>query len=1247
MFSHTSICRPNPGRALRVRLPRLVCLLAFALSVLASAQTTIHVPADQLTIQAGINAANNGDTVLVAPGTYYENIDFKGKAITVISSGGAAATILDGSKGNKPAVFFISGEPRQSVLSGFTIQGGGVENGTGAMGGILYQNSAQASLVNDIITHNHCYGVWAESGSPLIQNSDINNTLDANGDCEFFAGGAAIWLDEPALDGSSNIVPAVIIGNTIEDNTQSGQEDAAGNGGAGIAVWGGDPVIENNIIRNNHTYGGNGGAILVQSGIYSPNPALMIVQNLIYGNQAGGGGGALAFDGFLTGVQIYVANNTIVDNTYADEPSMSNDYAVAQIYSGDYGFDGPSIAFVNNIIAGNTTSPAIQCGWEGLQAPDEAAQPIFDHNILLNKGGPVFADLCVDVSAKYGNLSADPMFVNWSDSDYHLQSGSPAIDAGNTSVLQSLTANGLNMATDFDGNPRVADATAKGYPIIDMGAYEYAGVQDSTPTTIVLTPAEYEVAAGTRLMLTAQLVSATGTPDGSVAFLEDGSQIGTAEIGGSGIATLTTAPLVPGTHSFLAKYPAPGDTSSMLPPATSVVVIVKADPYSVTLVLNSAPNPSSVGQNVAFTINSSSPDGTHPGPIVLTDQSTNTTLATLAPDTNGNAGYSTAALAQGVHEIVASYAGDSAHASALADVEQQVLAGYPTSLTLESSLDPSYVGQAVTFTATVSSTYGVPTTGNTLTILDGSTPLVAFTGGIFTGSVTTSTLTVGQHNISATFTNTSGYLPSQVSIIQTVNGTQTTTTLAASPNPAYALAPVVLTAKVASTAGGTPTGRVTFYDGGTSLGAANVSSGGTAVLSAKFSAASATPHQLTAVYSGDATFGASTSAPYPETIQFNPTTTLITTMVPNPVDSFGIATLSATVSSSTSPGNTPTGSITFTAGAQPLGSGTLVKGAVSVPIVAPAPGSYPVIANYSGDTAFFPSASPAQTLNVIPDIVSVTLASSKNPSVYGDSVTFSAGVFMANPAAKAAASGPPLTGSFTFFDGKTQLGQPVQASSAGTATYTISTLAVGTHPITAVYSGNADVTGATSSVLNQVVQAYTGNFTLSASPGSATLYTGEWADFTVTATPQGGSNLPLSLSCTDLPANTKCSFRPGNLTSGAYQSQLVLETTAPSSQAASRSGATHWTGGAAALACLCGLLIVPKRIRRALHVKSILIGAILIGAFAAISGCGGGGTLTGGTPPGTYNIGITAQTTSVAPQLSHSVTMKVVVKSLF
>src|SRR5215469_2994852 len=73
-----------------------ICSLLLLFSVAAAPASIINVPGDQPTIQAGINAARTGDTVLVAPGTYKENINFNGKRITVKSSGGPKVTILDG-----------------------------------------------------------------------------------------------------------------------------------------------------------------------------------------------------------------------------------------------------------------------------------------------------------------------------------------------------------------------------------------------------------------------------------------------------------------------------------------------------------------------------------------------------------------------------------------------------------------------------------------------------------------------------------------------------------------------------------------------------------------------------------------------------------------------------------------------------------------------------------------------------------------------------------------------------------------------------------------------------------------------------------------------------------------------------------------------------------------------------------------------------------------------------------------------
>src|SRR5947209_14018498 len=107
----------------------LTPLVLLGLTPLTARAATINVPAGQPTIQAAINAAVNGDTVQVAPGTYKENINFMGKAITVTSSAGPQTTTIDGGQKGS-VVVFQTNEGLASVLQGFTIT-----NGLGAYDG--------------------------------------------------------------------------------------------------------------------------------------------------------------------------------------------------------------------------------------------------------------------------------------------------------------------------------------------------------------------------------------------------------------------------------------------------------------------------------------------------------------------------------------------------------------------------------------------------------------------------------------------------------------------------------------------------------------------------------------------------------------------------------------------------------------------------------------------------------------------------------------------------------------------------------------------------------------------------------------------------------------------------------------------------------------------------------------------------------------------------------------------------------
>ena len=122
----------------------LVCGLQALFFGPAALGSTLAVPAPYTTIQSAINAAVDGDVIVVASGTYSENIDFLGKAITLRSSDGPAVTTINGS-GTGSVVQCVSGEGPGTVLEGFTITGGNANNG----GGML--NLGTSPTVNNCI----------------------------------------------------------------------------------------------------------------------------------------------------------------------------------------------------------------------------------------------------------------------------------------------------------------------------------------------------------------------------------------------------------------------------------------------------------------------------------------------------------------------------------------------------------------------------------------------------------------------------------------------------------------------------------------------------------------------------------------------------------------------------------------------------------------------------------------------------------------------------------------------------------------------------------------------------------------------------------------------------------------------------------------------------------------------------------------------------------------------------------------
>ena len=344
----------------RSQMTRKSYLLFLLLGVLfgrfAYGAATINVPADKPTIQAAIDAASTGDTVLVSPGTYKENIDFHGKAIALVSKNGPAVTIIDG--GNLTTVVtFDTSESLTSQLRGFTIRNGSTSFGA---------------------------GIFMLGASPtIVGNYFVSNTEGSGGF------GAAIGGNGSSADIERN----VFWNNTCDTQFLSGVVSFVNSS---------SPRIVNNIFHD--------------------NPCRAINMTLPVGNTPN------------------VINNTIVRNSVGIRVDARVPTA-AQVYE-------------NNLLAGNQVGLEV----DFLSSGDE---PTWKNNDVF--GSATSYEGISDLTGTHGNISADPRIL--SANNFHLQSGSPVIDAGDSSAF------GLP-STDFEGFPRIQGSA------VDMGVYEFF------PTTI-------------------------------------------------------------------------------------------------------------------------------------------------------------------------------------------------------------------------------------------------------------------------------------------------------------------------------------------------------------------------------------------------------------------------------------------------------------------------------------------------------------------------------------------------------------------------------------------------------------------------------------------------------------------------------------------------------------------------------------------------------------------------------------------
>ncbi len=393
-------------------------LVALLLPCSASvAQSTLDVPGTYATIQAAISAAVNGDTVLVAPGTYAGPVNFLGKAITVRSSAGPFVTTISGGAGGR-VVRFVTGEGRASVLEGFTVTGGIPSAGEG--GGISCSASGptirDCRIAGNVASTNgggFSYSDLGAGSAPPVGPTLVGCAISGNSIATplmTIAGGGGIRCQSGLLFAGPSFVVVEFVNCTITGNT------AWVAGGAALCQ-GVTAMFRGCTIRQNSAIGSSGVDLRDSFGLF---------QDCVVASNGTAGAGISTSPNTVTAtLLLYVTNSTIwghAGGALAAAAGTSATVSNSVLWSNG----GASIGGAGSIAA---TSSDIQGG---------TGQPWFG----------------------VGCIALDPMLADPAAGDFHLLFGSPCRDTGSAAAPFFPT-------TDFEGDPRTSG------PAPDMGADEF------------------------------------------------------------------------------------------------------------------------------------------------------------------------------------------------------------------------------------------------------------------------------------------------------------------------------------------------------------------------------------------------------------------------------------------------------------------------------------------------------------------------------------------------------------------------------------------------------------------------------------------------------------------------------------------------------------------------------------------------------------------------------------------------------
>ncbi len=694
---------------------------------------------------------------------------------------------------------------------------------------------------------------------------------------------------------------------------------------------------------------------------------------------------------------------------------------------------------------------------------------------------------------------------------------------------QALVPGNYTVLATFNGDANYNSGTNSS---LSLGV-----TQNQTTTNVSFSPSS-NPPFGTAAMVTATVVPNTqGTglysivPDygtaqsGKVTLLKNGTPIAGASnltlINGSVSFALGT--LAIGSYSFTAQYDSSNSDPNYAPSTGSNTLIVSKDNVAVSITppsslpFFSTPLGTSIPFVVTVSPSSSNPPAAPTGTVTFTYGPLTLGMATL----NGVSGSDTAMfnytpnnpastpqLPVGNDTITATYSGDANYFSTSVTTTVTVKPGSAmaaltfATTTTASPATSAVFGQQVTFTTTVSGIVasGTPTGTVSFFVNANTTPLVSVTGtttATLTGGMATfilKSLPTGTDAITVVYSGDSNFnaiplgSPAMPTATITVNQDQSTAAVSSSSVSSVIGQAVTLTANVGAAipGSGMPSGTVNFYDNGstTPLNPSPLTLNGSGAATYTTTALPLGTDNITVQYSGDSNFSGVTSAILGQVVSKANTGTVVTASA-NPAAFGNPVAFTATVTAASPGSGFPTSGdiVTFKDGSTVLGTANLNGLGVATfsPSSTLAFGNHNIIATFAGDANYNTSTSTALSFTVTQAVAAGSVSSTSNPSPFGRSVTLQATVTDASPGS----TGTP-TGTVTFFDGSTAISGAI-ALSAGTASFSTSTLNAGTHNITVSYSGDNNFTSfATSSpILVQTVTQDATSTALTALPSPA------------------------------------------------------------------------------------------------------------------------------------------------------------------